>query len=258
MRNKGKEDPHVKYLGAEEAQKFIMTPMGAKLYQGTNQMWDGMKGTLSKEGKVFDTEDHSTVVSGKGWAIFVVSPAGVCYSESHVEGEFHHSSFLSGGAVQAAGEWKVEDGKLAKINSKSGHYRPIPEHLLWAVRQLKARGVDLSGAEVGDFERDDNGKVKLDGGGKPTPVWYPAEQYAENGGAKKPSAASAPAASPPALGSQQSPSEPSVSAERKAELLEKAEKQGWVLEENGTWAQESSARAYVEEDALIQEMLKGS
>ena len=46
------------------------------------------------------------------------------YSHVGIPHKFHHSSFTSGGALLAAGEWIVETGSLKKISANSGHYQP--------------------------------------------------------------------------------------------------------------------------------------
>jgi hypothetical protein len=51
------------------------------------------------------------------------------YSMKGSEGEIHHSSFLRGEPVIAAGDWLVEDGVVTYVNGASGHYRPGPENL---------------------------------------------------------------------------------------------------------------------------------
>jgi hypothetical protein len=73
---------------------------------------------------LFSTENLSTVFSGKGWGIFVVDLDQNLYIHKHIEGKYHHSTFLSGGAVSAAGEIAVEDGWVRVITAKSGHYMP--------------------------------------------------------------------------------------------------------------------------------------
>lgn len=88
------------------------------------------------DGSKYDTSGLETCASGRGWAIFVLSPEGKLYSHKHVEGVFHHSSFLSGAAVLAAGEMLVNDGKIRIINAKSGHYMPLPENMASFVKQL--------------------------------------------------------------------------------------------------------------------------
>lgn len=77
----------------------------------------------------FHTKVHETAFSGDGWAIFVVSPEREIYSASHIVGKLHHSSFLSGKPVLAAGELVVDHGVIKVITAKSGHYMPTAEDL---------------------------------------------------------------------------------------------------------------------------------
>ena len=76
---------------------------------------------------VWDTRDTVTHFSGKGWAIFVVSPEGYLYGGTHKAAKHHHSSFLGGGMVLAAGEMACYDGIPRFITAKSGHYAPTPK-----------------------------------------------------------------------------------------------------------------------------------
>lgn len=55
-------------------------------------------------------------------------------------GRFHHSSFKAGGAITAAGEWVIANGKLTHINACSGHYKPEPWRFMLACLHLKNRG----------------------------------------------------------------------------------------------------------------------
>ncbi|MGI9284567.1 MAG: hypothetical protein ACR2P1_04210 [Pseudomonadales bacterium] len=77
----------------------------------------------------FDSRTNTTHFSDVGWAIFVVSPENKFFAGSHEVGKHHHSSFLGGGAVLAAGEIVVDDGKVCVLTAKSGHYRPSPQNL---------------------------------------------------------------------------------------------------------------------------------
>lgn len=84
--------------------------------------------------QAFSTQTHRTHASGNGWAIWVCSTPMVqrvgvqlahrVFTGSHTLGKFHHSSFLGGAAVTAAGEWVVENGVIKVITAKSGHYKP--------------------------------------------------------------------------------------------------------------------------------------
>ena len=50
---------------------------------------------------------------------------------------FQHTSFLSGGHVQCAGEICIKDGKIININNGSGHYVPTVRQLFQAIAALK-------------------------------------------------------------------------------------------------------------------------
>jgi hypothetical protein len=81
-------------------------------------------------GNIWSTEHLSTHFSGQGWGIFVVCPQGRMYGGSHEAGKHHHSSFLAGGMVKAAGEIACDKAGIPRIiTSKSGHYRPTWENL---------------------------------------------------------------------------------------------------------------------------------
>ncbi len=85
--------------------------------------------------RVFTTKDRKTEFSGLGWAIWVCGLPDLnglhpLYSSSHVYGAFHHSSFLSGLPVAAAGEWIVDlTGKVCVMTAKTGHYKTTPSDM---------------------------------------------------------------------------------------------------------------------------------
>lgn len=85
---------------------------------------------------LFDSQALSTAFSGSGWAIFVVSPDGKLYAHKHKVGVFHHSTFLSGSAVMAAGELVVQQGVVKCITAKSGHYTPSVDNMRTFVRNF--------------------------------------------------------------------------------------------------------------------------
>lgn len=106
-------------------------------------------GQLTRNGQIFDTKNEETAFSGEGTAIFVISPDGKMYAGSHEEGEFHHSSFLAGGAIKAAGEMRTDsEGKIIFLSTKSGHYRPGNEEMVEALKSLDSQGVDLANIKV--------------------------------------------------------------------------------------------------------------
>ncbi|KAK1571280.1 hypothetical protein Q3G72_014457 [Acer saccharum] len=64
------------------------------------------------------------------------------------KGSFHHSSFLAGGAILAAGRLEAEDGKLKSVSAYSGHYRPTTENLGSFLAFLKENGVNVDEVQV--------------------------------------------------------------------------------------------------------------
>ncbi|KAF9145204.1 hypothetical protein BGX30_009950 [Mortierella sp. GBA39] len=87
-------------------------------------------------------------IRNKSKFIYVTDPQGVLYIAQKVKGQFHHSSFLGGGTVCAAGGIVVNRGRLIKINPKSGHYRPGQRHFDRLLSNLEAMGISLEGVKV--------------------------------------------------------------------------------------------------------------
>jgi hypothetical protein len=98
-------------------------------------------GTLySNKGGVeteLSTMQMSTVFSGKGFGIWVISKKGNLYVGNHVKGMLHHSSFLAGNKVMCGGEIWARNGKIQFLSGKSGHYEPGKENMNWALNFLE-------------------------------------------------------------------------------------------------------------------------
>lgn len=86
----------------------------------------------------------------KKW-IWVVAPNGKLYVHAKIRGQFHHSSFLRGSVVMAAGNLIADQGKLTKLTADSGHYWPQPDHFRWFFEHLQGQGADLSALKGIDF-----------------------------------------------------------------------------------------------------------
>ena len=85
----------------------------------------------TNDGSPFATRDLETAHSGAGWAVFVVDPSGKMYARAHEVGYFHHSTFLAGRPVAAAGEVLIDDaGAIRFITAKTGHYRAGPDEMV--------------------------------------------------------------------------------------------------------------------------------
>jgi len=96
----------------------------------------------ASDGRLFDTTSGVSAHNGAGRAVFVMDTNGNLYASNyHAVGDFHHSSFLSGGDVASAGEITVRDGVMEGLNNSSGHYRPTPSHHYQARDELLSQGV---------------------------------------------------------------------------------------------------------------------
>lgn len=103
---------------------------GAPIRECYRVTFDATGHAVNIDGSPFTTRDMHTHFSGDGWGVFVVDPSGKLYSRSHEVGYFHHSTFLAGRPVAAAGEILSDDtGKIKFITSKTGHYRAGPPEM---------------------------------------------------------------------------------------------------------------------------------
>lgn len=127
---------NVKYLNREERKACELTVHNGKIYDA--------------QGQLFDTSAGKTAAFGgsEGKAIFVMDHDGKMYASLYTEpGKFHHSSFLAGRPVAAAGEIEVRNGEVVYLSRKSGHYRPSEAQLSQVAQNLSAHG-------IGGFEVD--------------------------------------------------------------------------------------------------------
>lgn len=70
------------------------------------------------------------------------------YINRKMPGRFHHSSFVAGGAVKAAGSIVVEDGLLKQLTTWSGHYRPRASDIALFLQWLESNHVDMTNVEL--------------------------------------------------------------------------------------------------------------
>ncbi|CAM8889209.1 unnamed protein product [Rhodiola kirilowii] len=118
----------VRYLSPEEREAYeVILEDGKFKNKKTNQLID---------------------TSGDGKWIFVLSTSGTLYVGKKTKGLFHHSSFLAGGAISAAGRVLVENGVLKAISRQSGHYQPTEENLNYFVSFLEKNNVNLADVDM--------------------------------------------------------------------------------------------------------------
>ncbi|XP_050123758.1 IQ domain-containing protein IQM5-like, partial [Malus sylvestris] len=112
------------YLGSKEREAFEVIVENGKLVH-------------KQTGMLVSTDE------GSKW-IFVVSPSRSIYVGKKKEGIFNHSSFLSGGAVIAAGRLVAHNGVLEAIWPYNGHYHPSEDSYEEFLSFLWDHQVDLT------------------------------------------------------------------------------------------------------------------
>jgi hypothetical protein len=105
-----------------------------------------------------------------GSALYVLSPQGDIYSGDGEVFWAHHSSFLAGGNVAAAGMMKVVDGEIIWLSNSSGHYRPGAKFLHNILGVLEGNGVNLSSVTVKE-ESDSCTSKQRNHGDLKAPKW---------------------------------------------------------------------------------------
>ncbi len=146
----------VKYVSAEKRAKYKVE-LGPILQRGgeifdTSDIYSKKKQT-SAPGSTTKTNNPAKKLRCI-WVMTSTPPQNYTFfSHFGKLGRFHHSSFMEGSAVMAAGEWYVEKGRCLLINACSGHYQPEPWRFLRAYQQLEQRGVISPETELQAWKR---------------------------------------------------------------------------------------------------------
>lgn len=88
--------------------------------------------------------------------IFVIDAQGECLVNRKVKGLFHHSSFVAGEPVRAAGRISVRQGRIASVGPNSGHYRTTREQLVHAVHNFFDSVVPIAEIPIANLSMDGN------------------------------------------------------------------------------------------------------
>ncbi|CEG38187.1 uncharacterized protein PHALS_08274 [Plasmopara halstedii] len=75
--------------------------------------------------------------------IFVIDLSGSMYLGRKRKGHFHHSSFVSGAPIFAAGKITIENGIIIAVEPHSGHFKPRLENLEALCSILANQGVAI-------------------------------------------------------------------------------------------------------------------
>ncbi len=117
-------------------------------------------GTAMLNDQELSTSEMQTVLSGKGFAIWVMSEKGKMYVGNHIKGMLHHSSFLAGADVMCGGEVKAHMGKITYLSAKTGHYRALSTHFACALRVLETCVNNLDDIKIAAWKPPDQ-KVRI-------------------------------------------------------------------------------------------------
>jgi hypothetical protein len=192
------QDAYVRRLKPEELATYELT--SKKLSSLSPEEQEKYRGKTAKEDtpnhtpiffwnkqphmtKPFSTETMKQAsLSGQaGRAIFVMTQDGKIYAADQTAEEeeaeanyaplsalmqrpnlkFHHSSFLRGQPIAAAGELIFKDGLLCGVTNSSGHYKPGVEHMVQVLQEFQQRGVDLSDVQVTIRKQDSTEAILL-------------------------------------------------------------------------------------------------
>lgn len=140
--NQSYETKGVEYLDAIQRQGYEIRIQGGRV--------------TNSDGSIAHTGNMRSITLGPGWGIFVVSFGGQFYLGEHTVGEFHHSSFLSGSPVLAAGEIAINNGAIVGLTNKTGHYKSREEELNRVLTMFSRNGVDINDIAVQDPFRKPN------------------------------------------------------------------------------------------------------
>lgn len=141
------QEKTVRYLTPEQREKYKIKAV--KQGEKTIYVDNNNNPVDSKDA----TQTQSSTGGMSGIFIFVMNEDGELHvadegKESKDNEKFHHSSFLGGKPVAAAGEIQFSSGTVTRISNASGHYQPDLSYMYQALLELRSQGMSLSGVTV--------------------------------------------------------------------------------------------------------------
>ncbi|CAH0479932.1 unnamed protein product [Peronospora belbahrii] len=119
----------VEYCNAEQRKRYEVKFV-------SYDMNDEVRVEYALSGHVVHTDEQSK------W-IFVLDLSGQMYLGRKRKGRFHHSSFVTGGPIFAAGKIIIKHGVIIAIEPHSGHFKPRLANLLALCFMLAKHGIDI-------------------------------------------------------------------------------------------------------------------
>ena len=145
------------YVGENLAKSFYTWDRGAKSDVLVNVPIGYLKPEQASIAQVFFKDGKA--FSGDGKLIadryglpYIMNEFGEIYTGAPFRGQdldHRHSSLNGGRPVAAAGNISFDkNGKIIRVSRASGHYKPSKKLFRQFLEQLRANGMDLSGAEI--------------------------------------------------------------------------------------------------------------
>lgn len=122
---------------------------GKTHYIKTDKRREPYRGFIS-DGKLYDSKGelfNSKISDGDKYlnSNFVIDKNGNLFLHPRPEvGRIHHSTFLAGDDVLAAGELVVKDGVVIGMINRSGHYKPEDVHFYQGIYLMMKNGLDFT------------------------------------------------------------------------------------------------------------------
>lgn len=158
--------PYAGGIPAGETVEMLTRPEDREDYQIVKE---GNRWVDRSSRQEVDTIDKKIEGEPRGYVIYVANHQGDLFIDNKSGSEMHHSAFLAGGAVLAAGTIMIRQGRIRLLTPYSGHYRPSTVNMY----QLVNRALGIEG---------DAGIRPLDG----KPDTYRVSDFRKNGMTSKP------------------------------------------------------------------------
>jgi hypothetical protein len=149
-----------RYLERKELDKYKLWFKNGLVYRWTFSTEKGMRTLLNTaelhNAASFVSTDEEQAPN-TNYCQFVMTMGRDFYMNRHEPGDeqklngFFHSSYLAGQAIMAAGSMLVEHGRVKRIRSDSGHYKPVDTNMMATLQALKMLGAPLHDTIIENF-----------------------------------------------------------------------------------------------------------
>lgn len=150
----------VQYLKSNaEREKYRVIIKDGQLYRTKQSgFWIFKKTTLEP----LDTKEFLSFPR-RGFGNYVINSKGEMFVGRERVGDFHHSTYMQGAPIIAAGMIQIIDGQVRIINPESGHYKPSNSNLREGLTYLSQQSVDLSRCQAEYFRVRDGKPILREG-----------------------------------------------------------------------------------------------